>query len=312
MKELQDIFEQVEGASRPLALATLLRVKGSSYRKPGARLLTDGEQVLRGSLSGGCLEGEILARAQDVLKDGEPRLLRYDLRGDADLVWGTGMGCEGVLDVLVERILPQARPEWIQWVEEAWAARTTIFISTALEPLGARHLVNKDGVLSEYFAPPPTLWIVGAELDQGNLVRMARALGWQVGVLDHRPALVTQARFPEASSLHCGRPSAWLSKVPWDARTAVVLMTHNYALDVEAMRGLLRTSVGYIGLMGSRGRCERIQAELRADNLTFDARVHAPVGLDLGAQTPESIALAILAEVQMRLEGGTGRPLSRP
>jgi xanthine dehydrogenase accessory factor len=311
VKELQDIFEQVEGASRPLALATLLRVEGSSYRKPGARLLTDGDQVLRGSLSGGCLEGEILARAQEVLKDGEPRLLRYDLRGDADLVWGTGMGCEGVLEVLVERVLPDARPEWMQWVQEAWTTRSTLRIGTALDPLGARRKAEADEDLQESFIPPPALWIVGAELDQGCLVWMARALGWRVGMLDHRPALATRARFPEAHDVRCGRPRAWVSEIPWDVRTAVVLMTHNYALDLEAMRGLMTSPVGYIGLMGSRERCERLRAELKAEDLDFDARVHAPVGLDLGAQTPESIALAILAEIQMRLEGGTGRSLSR-
>lgn len=311
LKELQDILDLAEGATGPLALATLLRVEGSSYRKPGARLLTDGEAILRGSLSGGCLEGEILARAREALADGAPRLLRYDLRGDADLVWGTGMGCEGVLEVLVERLEPAA--PWMTWVREAWSARRPLTLATSLERLGTRrHLEGEAEAheVVEVLLPPPVLWILGAELDQRHLVTLAKTLGWAVGVVDHRPALVTAARFVAADALKVGRPAAVIPTLRWDARSAVVLATHNYAIDREALEALAETSAGYIGLMGSRARCVRLRSELQGQGIRFDARLHAPVGLDLGAQAPESIALAILAEIQLRLEGGTGRPLS--
>lgn len=313
-KELADIAEAIAVAGAPLALATLLHVEGSSYRKPGARLLTDGERVLRGSLSGGCLEGEILGRSKEVLATGASQLLRYDLRGEGDLVWGTGMGCEGVLDVLIEPLSPPQLPLWLRWVQEAWDKRVLLHLATARHADALRRKVEPGEVAAnevlESFRPPPALWIVGAEADQSTLVRMARSLGWRVGVVDHRPALATAARFPEAHEVRSGRPPQWVNALPWDARTAVVLMTHNYALDREALTLLLPTKVGYLGLMGSRSRCERLRSELEGAGTPCDVRVHGPVGLDLGAQTPESIALAILAEIQLWFEGGSGRPLS--
>ncbi|WP_243286057.1 XdhC family protein [Geothrix terrae] len=314
-KELQDILALVRGRGTPVALATLVRVEGSSYRRPGSRLLTDGQEVLRGSLSGGCLEGEVMARARDVLGDGQPRLLRYDLRGDADLVWGSGSGCEGLLDILVERLDPAAPPEWLAWIDQARTSRTPLTIHTDLDPdhLGVRRIHLQPDLAASGFVetlnPPIALWILGASDDSRPLVHMAKELGWRVGLLDHRPAFARPERFPEADEVLSGHPAQRIPELGLDARSAVVLMTHNYLKDLEALRALAASSAGYLGLMGSRARSSKIREELAAEGLSCGERLHSPVGLDLGAEDPETIALAVLAEIQATFQGRTGSSL---
>ena len=316
-KELQDILRIIRHGPGPFVLATLLATEGSSYRRPGARLLLGREGLLRGSLSGGCLEGDLQARAREVLAEERPRRIRYDLRGEMDLVWGSGSGCEGVLDILLEPLT--GFPDWMGWVEQAWVSRTPLQLRTDLSPerLGMRSIPRYPGAEApgppeaciEAFAPPVALWIVGAGDDSRPLVRMAKELGWFVGLLDHRPAFARRERFPEADAVRSGHPAALLPGLPLDARSAVVLMTHHYAKDLEALRRLLPSSAGYLGLMGSRGRSAKLLAELAAEGLRADARLHAPLGLDLGATDPEGIALAILAEIQAALAGRQAAPL---
>jgi xanthine/CO dehydrogenase XdhC/CoxF family maturation factor len=314
-KELQDILALVRDRRTPVALATLVRVEGSSYRRPGSRLLTDGQEVLRGSLSGGCLEGEVMAQAREVLGDGQPRLLRYDLRGDADLVWGSGSGCEGLLDILVERLDPTAPPEWLTWVEQAQATRTplTLHIDLTPERLGMRNIPQQPDApasgFTETFTPAIALWILGASDDSRPLVRMAKELGWTVGLLDHRPAFARPERFPEADRVLSGHPAVRVPGLELDARSAVVLMTHNYQKDHEALRLLATSNAGYLGLMGSRARSAKLVAELAAEGLYCGERLHSPVGLDLGAEDPETIALAVLAEIQATFQGRLGGSL---
>jgi xanthine/CO dehydrogenase XdhC/CoxF family maturation factor len=239
--------------------------------------------------------------------------MQYDLRGDADLVWGSGSGCEGLLDILVEPIAADA--PWMAWVEEAWASRRPLTIHTDLSTpgLGTRHRSGLPGPdrpgFRETLWPPIALWILGAGDDSRPLVRMAKELGWRVGVLDHRPAFARRERFPEADEVHAGHPDRTLRALGLDPRSAVVLMTHHYAKDLEALRGLLPSPAGYLGLMGSRARGARLLEELAAEGLRADARLHTPVGLDLGADTPEAIALAILAEIQAVFASRPGQSL---
>ena len=314
-KELQDILALIRAGGSPLVLATLLRVEGSSYRRPGSRLLTDGERILRGSLSGGCLEGEVMARAREALADGRPRLLRYDLRGDADLVWGSGSGCEGLLDILVERVDPATPPEWLTWLEQARATRTQLTIRIDMDPdhLGRRSISPKPDApasgFAETFTPAIFLWILGASDDSRPLVRLARELGWAVGLLDHRPAFARPERFPEADRVLAGHPVQRIPELRLDARSAVVLMTHNYLKDLEALRLLAASEAPYLGLMGSRARGTKLVAELAAEGIHLGDRLHSPVGLDLGAEDPETIALAVLAEIQAHFQGRTGGSL---
>jgi xanthine/CO dehydrogenase XdhC/CoxF family maturation factor len=249
----------------------------------------------------------------EALIEDRPRLMQYDLRGDADLVWGSGSGCEGLLDILVEPL--KGVPEWMTWIERAWASRTGLAIHTDLSPdhLGRRSIPPQpDAPASgfvETFIPPTALWIVGASDDSRPMVRMAKELGWFVGLLDHRPAFARPERFPEADAVRAGHPAQVLPGLPLDARSAVVLMTHHYAKDLESLRLLLPTQAGYLGLMGSRARGRKLLAELAEEGIHGDARFHTPVGLDLGADTPEAIALAVLAEIQASLSGRSARAL---
>ncbi len=309
MRELQDIIQILHEHPGPLALATLVGVEGSSYRRPGSRLLLDASGPLRGSLSGGCLEGDIQARAGEVLASGQPRLVAYDLRGEADLVWGSGSGCDGILQVLVEPL--RGFPEWMTWVEQAWGSRTALTLHTALAPesLGRRSLPSRPNEpgpgFTETFLPVPGLWIFGAGEDTRPLVRMAKELGWFVGVLDHRPAFARRERFPGADVVRSGSMADLIRQLPRDDRCAVVLMTHNYAKDLEALRLLLPLRLGYLGLMGSRRRGDKLRQELGTEGLFAGPRFHTPVGLDIGADSPETIALAILAEAQATLASGS-------
>jgi xanthine/CO dehydrogenase XdhC/CoxF family maturation factor len=141
---------------------------------------------------------------------------------------------------------------------------------------------------------------------------MAKELGWFVGVLDHRPAFARPERFPAADAVRAGHPAQVLAALPLDDRSAVVLMTHHYAKDLEALRLLLPSSLGYLGLMGSRARGAKLLAELASEGLRPDHRLHTPVGLDLGAVEPETIALSILAEIQACLHHRSGRSLGAP
>jgi xanthine/CO dehydrogenase XdhC/CoxF family maturation factor len=313
MRELQDIIRIARSHPGPLALATLVGVEGSSYRRPGSRLLFDASGPLRGSLSGGCLEGDIEARAMDAIQSRQPRIVSYDLRGESDLVWGSGSGCEGLLKVLVEPL--RGFPEWMGWVETSWQNRVPVTIQTDLsaEHLGQRNNDRRaddpTSTFSETFLPPPVLWIFGAGEDTRSLVHMAKELGWFVGVLDHRPAFARIERFPTADAVRSGTPEQLIPDLSLDERSAVVLMTHHYAKDLDALRLLLPTPVGYLGLMGSRKRSAKLVQELAAEGLFAGPRFHSPVGLDLGADTPETIALAILAEAQAALAHGTGTPL---
>jgi xanthine/CO dehydrogenase XdhC/CoxF family maturation factor len=313
-KELQDILALIRNQETPLAVATLLSVEGSSYRRPGSRMLTDGDQVLRGSLSGGCLEGEVLGRAREVLADGVSRLFRYDLRGEADLVWGSGSGCEGILDILVERLNPSSPPEWVSWLEESLNHRHTLRLATSMTGTFPRRRLSP-GTISgpmealETILPPICLWILGASDDSRPLVRLAKNLGWKVGLLDHRPAFARPERFPEADRVLSGHPAQRIPDCHLDGRSAVVLMTHNYLKDLEALRLLLGSEAGYLGLMGSRSRGKKLLAELAEEGIHDEGRLHSPVGLDLGAEDPETIALAVLAEIQATFRGRVGGPL---
>ncbi|HEX9081931.1 MAG TPA: XdhC family protein, partial [Holophagaceae bacterium] len=238
-RELQDMLGILRRDEGPFVLATLVRAEGASYRRPGARLLLDREGPRCGSLSGGCLEGDVHARALEALAEGRPRLVRYDLRGEVDLIWGSGSGCEGILDILVEPL--DGFPDWMAWIERAWADRASLRLRIDLSPsgLGTRSLGEAPGdAFMETLLPPPALWLLGAGDDSRPLVRMAKELGWRVGLLDHRPAFARQERFPEADVVRAGSLAAILPALPLDARSAVVLMTHHYAKDLEALRVL--------------------------------------------------------------------------
>lgn len=318
MKEFQDILRHLRGAPEgpgAWGLATLVRVEGHSYRRPGARLLMHASGPRFGALSGGCLEADAYARWRE--DPGQPRVLRYDLRGDLDLVWGTGSGCEGIADVLVETLDPGA--PWLAFVEGCLQYRRSGWLRTGLEgpEAGLRAWGEAGeappGGFLERIEPGIQLWVLGAGDDARPLARMAQVLGWRVGIADPRTAFATRERFPTADVVRAGPLARLIPDLGLDARSAAVLLTHHYARDLEALRLLLPSAAGYVGVMGHRRRGDRLLAELEAEGLEVIAaqriRLHHPVGLDLGGEGPEAIALAILAEVQAVMAGRRPLPM---
>lgn len=306
MSEISRILAALEAAiGQPAALATLVKVEGSSYRRPGARLLLLPDNTRLGSISGGCLEEDVMERARRVLASGQPELAVYDTTAENDLVWGVGLGCQGVVRILIER-LPVERPAWISALRDNLHARraTALLVSPDGTSLTAG---NAGDGFHETIPAPPALVICGAGDDARPLSRLAREAGWHVTVADTRSAYASRERFPEANAVIAASVSVIAPQLRPDARTFAVVMTHRYADDRDFLRALLPLDFAYLGQLGPRVRTDRILDELRADGLVLLesalAKLHAPVGLDLGGSTPETVALAILAEMETRLNG---------
>ena len=330
MHELQLIAEALtRPESTPAVLATLVSVAGSSYRRPGARLLVRADGSRLGSVSGGCLEEDVLARAERVRASGMAEAAVYDTTAENDLVWGVGLGCHGVVRVLVEPV-PKP-PAWAAAVASAAERRTRVQLIVTHEhgsPSGwGTRLVSSDapfeptGVFTQKFTPPPCLAIFGAGDDAMPLAKLAHGLGWRVVVADPRAALNTAERFPWAACRETGSADTLVARVfgaPAQPSSAAdggvaVVMTHHYVHDVPILRDLLPRRLGYVGLLGPRKRAERILADLTAEGCSISAeeraRLHAPVGLDLGAEAPAEVAHAIVAEILAVLHGRDARPL---
>ena len=320
MKELQAIVRALTTTPRSdWVMATLVEVEGSSYRRPGARLLVGGGQRI-GSISGGCLEEDVLARAQRVLATGVAETVVYDTTSENDLVWGVGLGCHGVVRVLVERVASQ--PAWAEMVAAGFAARHETSLAVVHRHDDPARLGTREGtamaaagpdVFVQRIPPPVAVHIFGAGDDAQPLARLAAELGWHVTVADWRPAFATAARFPQAEALVIGRAEELVARTAPDEATLAVVMTHHYVHDVPVLRALLGRPLVYLGLLGPRKRAERILDDLAKEGVAVTgeqrARLHAPVGLDLGADSPEQVALAIVAEMQAALTRRDARPL---
>jgi xanthine dehydrogenase accessory factor len=316
----------------PLAMATVARTRGSSYRRPGARMLVrkTGETV--GAISGGCLEQDVIARAKRVLASGVPEIAVYDTADEADLLLGTNLGCEGVIEILLEPLPPRSleSPLGVALARPLELRRTTHLGTVLVAPPGcdytlAQHVVGSQGafamlereapgleLLVETLLPTLRLVVFGAGQDVPPLVAIARDALFHVTVVDRRPAMARRERFPRADAVLSTDLAALPLDLVLDARTAAVVMTHNFLDDRALLAQLLPRPLAYLGLLGPKRRGERLLRELEEQGLALDeaarARLHAPAGLDLGAETPEQVALAILAEIHATL---TNRPGGR-
>ncbi|MCR5889531.1 XdhC family protein [Hymenobacter sp. J193] len=363
MNELQRLllaYDVHRAAGRACALASVVDVAGSAYRRPGARMLVTDEGQLTGAISGGCLEGDARQRARRVIQQGRPTVVTYDSTDpDDDLQFGAALGCQGIVQILLEPLnfqdpdnpVEQLR-RWSAGLQEP-ALAATVYSTPGPGSdvaVGQRLLLRPDGttqgtlppqtslypplladaraalaagqpathhyntaagpvrVSLEILRPPVRLTVYGAGNDVQPLVRLAAGLGWQVQVVDGRPAQAQAARFPEAAAVRV-LPLAQVGEEPHDGSFAL-LMTHNYYYDLAVLRHLLpAASARYIGLLGPRKKYERLLEDLRKDVPDaagqLQGRIHSPIGLNLGAETPEEIALSIVAEIQAVL---TGRP----
>ena len=357
MSEITDVLTAIGSLSasgRRMALATIVAVRGSTYRRPGARLLVPEEGAPIGNISGGCLEGDVADMARLVMEEGRARLAGWDLTADDDAVWGLGLGCNGAIEVFIEpadRAVEAARALRTALEEERPISLVTVIGSTepdAIAP-GARLIVMPDGAVQgslgrsdvdaeaiaaarelltterseirtlaegirafvEILDPPLRLVICGAGHDAVPLVRAASLLGWNVTVVDDRPAFLNRERFPEAHGFaSVDDPSEVADAVTVDARTFVVVMTHNFLRDKAYLRGLLTTDARYVAMLGPAARTQRLLMELEEEGTPITdegrSRIHGPAGLDLGAEGPEEIAQAIIGEIVAVRRGRDG------
>ncbi|GAB3733746.1 XdhC family protein [Spirosoma lituiforme] len=354
MKEITrivEVFEQIDFSERKAALATVVWVEGSSYRRPGARMLITDDGRWEGAISGGCLEGDALRKARQVMLDGQPIVVTYDTMDDGANSFGVGLGCNGIIDVLIEPIAPDSDQNPVALLKEFTSKRDVRALATVLKSdelsgltPGNRFLLTEqpDGSVPDWLAddihdvfstgkpltrtyavssgsaevfieridPGIELVIFGAGYDVVPVAKMARELGWQVTVTDDCIAHLSPKRFPVATCVLYSDREAVIDKLTITNRTAAVLMSHNFNYDRAVLEKLLATDVPYIGMLGPRKRFDKMQDEFRKDGLLFSTasleRVHAPIGLDVGAETPDEIALSIMAEIKAFFTKGAG------
>ena len=320
--ELLDAAERMAAHGDEFALATIVSTRGSTYRRAGARLLVpaDGEPI--GNISGGCLEGDVARIAREVLASGQPRLVEFDMTADDDAVWGYGLGCNGAIELFVEPT-NGATASVAALRSGAGSCLVTVLTgpgagSHRLQADGAAAAALRDGVphveevdgertFFEPLLPPLRLLVCGAGHDAIPLVRQAAELGWRVVVVDVRRALLTHDRFPGAADFASPDPEAAAAALDPDPRTAVILMSHNYLRDIAYLGSFLDAPLGYLGVLGPRGRTEQMLAQMGRPE-SIDG-LHAPAGLDIGAEGPEEVAHAILAEILGVTRGRAGGPL---
>ncbi len=336
------------GPDGPAVLATIVATAGSTYRKAGARMLLYADGTHAGLLSGGCLEGDLSAHAARVMADGHAQVVEYDLRGPDDALFGIGAGCEGAMRVLLEPAHEgtPARAALSHAREAARRGEPSVLVCVhdgAEEPLGTRdpgaclsprlltathealartqsldideRVTARPGGMRAFIhrlAPPPRILLCGAGDDAVPVVTALLTLGWTVIITDHRPRYATQRRFPGAT-VHCADADRLAATVDLARCHAALVMSHHLSADGTYLAALARGAAPeFVGLLGPRARRERLLADLGSDDRTLRnnlrSRLRGPVGLDLGAVTPEGIALSIVAELHAYLAGRDAKP----
>ena len=318
MPELHDIvaaFEALAAEGKPSALATVVAVDGSAYRRPGARMLVAEDGRTWGGVSGGCLERDVADRARGVIAAGRPHLQRYDTTDEELIARGVSTGCGGTIDVLIQPLAPG--DPLINLLARVLRDRRPLAIAIDICPLspafaattvaGPFDVATPGRCFVETLRPSPRLVLIGGGPDVVPVVVIAKTLGWHVAVVAARPAVHVHTRFATADERYVTGADAPLHGVPIAAEDAVVVMTHNLARDAAVLTAL-PVRPRYLGLLGPRHRTERAILALPPGHP--GRALHSPVGLDIGSETPEEIALSIVAEVQAVLRRGDARPLS--
>jgi xanthine dehydrogenase accessory factor len=340
---LELLLDRFPADNTPRVLATAVATFGSTYCKPGARMLIMRDGGYFGLLSGGCLESDLKVHAQQVLDTGAARAIDYDMRGPDDILFGIGAGCEGAMRILLEPAGPGSRaaaalaaagritrsglPATLVAVHEfsglslgtysAAPPLAPLLIATAERSLAvaaSREFNTEVGgwrarAFIQFLAPPPHVLICGAGPDVQPVVTFARSLGWRVTVVDHRPAYAIEGRFPGAD-VRLAQARSLRSVVDVEHCHAAIVMSHHLASDLVYLRELAGARApAYVGLLGPKARRDRLAKGLGATADKLQYRLHGPVGLNLGAVTPEGIALAIISEIHAWLAGrpGAGR-----
>lgn len=323
--------EELRAAGMPVGLATVISVHGSSYRRPGARLLVPAEGAPIGIISGGCLEEEAARLARQALADDAPLIVTIDHSGEGDELWGMGLGCRGVIELLAEPpamaadtldALAAARHEHrASYLLTDLAGERRHLAASVADALGERAAmavahgrpVRIGDVVLDPILPPLHLVVCGAGPDAAPLVAAGLRQGWRVDVVDPRRSILQPGRFAGARVLDAAPADAGAA-TDAGAWTAAVVMSHDYMRDAAFVAGFLGRGLGYLGVLGPRDRTDRLLSELGSSPSEADLAVlHAPAGLDIGADGPEQVATSIVAEVLAFVHGrGGGSLRERP
>jgi len=315
LHRLLPFFADTRAAGSPLALAIVLRTAGSTYRKHGAWMLIARDGRYAGLLSGGCLEGDLREHAARVIDGGKAAVVCYDMRGPDDLLWGLGSGCEGAMDVLLLRVGPAEGWQPLAALADRLSRGESFAFGVVAQELpGGRALgtlvppVDGDPAVCEVrVAPPPHVLLLGGGPDAVPVAELSAFLGWRLTVVDHRPAYASRDRFPAGTRMIACRATELAQHCDFARVDAAVVMSHHLESDREYLAALAGSTVPYVGLLGPKPRRERLLRELGDRAASLGARLRAPVGLDIGARTPSTIALAIVAQVQAALSGRDDR-----
>jgi len=339
-----------------LVLGTVTATEGSTYRKPGAMMLIAPDGAYQGLISGGCLEADLALQAKQVFADGNPRNVCYDMSAGDELVWSLGLGCDGIIHLLLQRLEADGGFGFLSTLEQAWQARRDGvlglvtasthpaypagsfvldcgdgFRSGAMDLIKSIHLppelhdrsrrfwqesiATQQGTMELLLVPvipPPAILICGAGIDAVPVARFAVEMGWDCSVVDHRPAYARPERFPKACDVSLLQPAELSTRVALERVDAVIMMSHNLGHDRQYLAQVIGSGMAYIGLLGPRARRDRLLEEIGATSGTADLHVHGPAGLDIGAEMPESIALAIIGEIHACLNRRLGGELTPP
>ena len=319
---IPEIAQGWHRAGQGACLATVVETWGSAPRPTGSQLAVSGTGEMMGSVSGGCVEGAVIEESLAALRDGRPRLLTFGV-SDED-AFAVGLACGGTIRVLVEPVGPALPPEMLDEIVAARAARRPVAYSVNLDswergltgpegPHASRFRSDKSGVdageagavFTAIHNPPLRMIVVGAVHIAQPLLAMARACGHDPVLIDPREAFGSAARFPGEDIRH-DWPDEAMAEIGLDARTSVVTLTHDPKLDDPAIIAALAAPVYYLGCLGStRTHAKRVVRLTEAGFSEAEiGRIHAPVGLDIGAKSPAEIAVSILAEVTQALRRG--------
>ncbi|MFD2201204.1 XdhC family protein [Shivajiella indica] len=348
MKELHQIIKAYEKSltrKQKTALATVVKVDGSAYRRPGARMLVTEDGELTGAISGGCLEGDALRKAQSVIFQQKSMIVTYDTTDEDDQKFGIGLGCNGIIQVLIEPINAEETFNPIELLKLALADRSASILVTFFslknsrsEQLGTKLLFkdnkfygaldyNESGlqklveqelnrpidsnliksypeaddmfVFYERIKAPIQVLLFGAGNDTLPLAKMIDILGWELTLIDGRKSHATHQRFPNAYPIIVAPADEVINKIKWDDQTVALLMTHNFEYEVMVLSSLIRLQLPYIGILGPKKKTLKLMERLTLQGIQMEeSNIFGPIGLDIGAEGSEEIALSVLSEIK--------------
>lgn len=354
IKQITEAYQKIDFSQTKAALATVVRVVGSSYRRTGARMLVmeSGEWI--GGISGGCLEGDALKKARLAMSQNKATLITYDTTDDDPYQIGVGLGCNGIIDVLITPLDPQKPNNAVRQLQSCIDQRKPNLVVTITslnkeqanislgdvfrydnethfdeifplselkenlfteiqEALATTKSVSKEYIMQngtkislflEVIPPAIQLYVFGSNYDIYPMVRAAKELGWRV-ICICNPAKMHASLFELADEVV---PKDYIPTI--DAFTAVISMCHDYESDYQNLQMLLKTNISYIGLLGPKKRTIKMYDRMTEEGIPLtneqETRIYSPVGLDIGAATPEEIALSVCAEIRASFSGRDG------